>query len=87
MKTAVTALPQRRASRPPHRDPYFHRIADAIWNDEWDAILNLRTASDRERLFIEATILCKYGKSISLRGAPEKVRTVMAAARARPAPV
>jgi hypothetical protein len=40
-----------------------------------------RNADDRERLFIEATILCKYGKSLSLRGSAEKVRDTLALAR------
>ena len=77
----------RRSQHAPHRDPYFHRIATELWDGKWETIVATRSASDRERLFIEATILCKYGKSISLRGVAEKVRDALADARARHVPL
>ncbi|QUS40290.1 hypothetical protein RPMA_16690 [Tardiphaga alba] len=60
---------------------YFSRIAADLWDGKWETIIATRGACDRERLHIEATILCLYGKSLSLRGSPEKVRATLAAAR------
>jgi hypothetical protein len=61
--------------------PYFDRVAADLWDGKWETIVATRNACDRERLFIEATILCRYGKSLSLRGTPQKVRDLLAAAR------
>lgn len=61
--------------------PYFERVAAELWDGKSDTILFTRRACDKERLLLEAAILCRYGKSLSLRGSPEKVRAVLAAAR------
>jgi hypothetical protein len=63
--------------------PYFERVASDLWDGKWETILTMRHAGDRERLYIEAMILCRYGRSLSLRGTPEKVRDTLAAARRR----
>jgi hypothetical protein len=60
---------------------YFDRTATALWDGHWDTIVHTRNANDTERLHLEAAILCKFGKSLSLRGSAETVRMVLAAAR------
>ncbi|WP_398472663.1 hypothetical protein [Tardiphaga sp.] len=60
---------------------YFERVAADLWDGHWDTIVHTRNACDVERLHLEAAILCKYGKSLSLRGSPETVRVTLAAAR------
>ena len=51
---------------------YFERVAAALWAGDWDTIVHTRNACDIERLHLEAAILCRYGKSLSLRGSAEK---------------
>jgi len=60
---------------------YFERVATALWAGDWDTIVHTRNACDIERLHLEAAILCRYGKSLSLRGSAETVRVTLAAAR------
>jgi hypothetical protein len=61
--------------------PYFERLADDLWDGNLSTIQSLRTMGDRERIALEATILTKYGKSLSLRGAPQQVQAALLAAR------
>lgn len=60
---------------------YFERVAADLWDGNWDTIIHTRNACDTERLHLEAAILCRYGKSLSLRGSAEAVRVTIAAAR------
>jgi hypothetical protein len=60
---------------------YFERVAADLWDGDWHTIIHTRNACDVERLHLEAAILCKYGKSLSLRGSPETIRVTLAAAR------
>lgn len=60
---------------------YFERVAAALWAGDWDTIVHTRNACDTERLHLEAAILCRYGKSLSLRGSAETVRVTLATAR------
>ena len=60
---------------------YFERVAADLWDGNWDTIVHTRNACDVERLHLEAAILGRYGKSLSLRGSPEAVRVTLAAAR------
>jgi hypothetical protein len=60
---------------------YFERVAADLWDRNWDTIVHTRNACDIERLHLEAAILCKYGKSLSLRGSAEAVCVALAAAR------
>ncbi len=60
---------------------YFERVAADLWDGKWDTIVHTRSACDTERLHLEAAILARYGKSLSLRGSAEVVRVTLAAAR------
>lgn len=60
---------------------YFERVAAALWAGDWNTIVHTRDACDTERLHLEAAILARYGKSLSLRGSAEVVRVTIAAAR------
>lgn len=60
---------------------YFERVAADLWDRNWDTIVHTRNACDVERLHLEAAILCRYGKSLSLRGSPEAFRITLATAR------
>jgi hypothetical protein len=61
--------------------PHFQSLADDLWEGNLAAIQTVRTFGDRERVTLEATILSKYGKSISLRGTPTQVQATLEAAR------
>jgi hypothetical protein len=60
---------------------YFEEVATSLWQLNWEAIVSAGRLGERERNAIEATILNKYGKSISLRGTPDCVRDAIQAAR------
>jgi hypothetical protein len=60
---------------------YFDMLADKVWEGNPDTISSLRHLGDRERNALEATILNKYGKSLSLRGTPAQVQATLHAAK------
>jgi hypothetical protein len=61
--------------------PHFQLLAEDLWEGNLAAIQRLRTFGDRERVTLEATILSKFGKSVSLRGTPNQVQATLEAAR------
>jgi hypothetical protein len=60
---------------------YFELLADEVWEGNPATISSVRHLGDRERNALEATILNKYGKSLSLRGTPAQVHATLDAAK------
>lgn len=60
---------------------YFELLADEVWEGNTATISSVSHLGDRERNALEATILNKYGKSLSLRGTPAQLHATLEAAR------
>jgi hypothetical protein len=63
------------------RTAYFDMLAEELWDANVLTLQAVRRFGDRERTSLEAIILNRYGKSISLRGTPEEVQATLEAAR------
>lgn len=60
---------------------HFDSVADELWEMKWTTIVSIKALGDRERSALEATILRKYGKAVSLKGTSDQVKDALYAAR------
>ncbi|TWA97551.1 hypothetical protein FBZ96_106610 [Bradyrhizobium stylosanthis] len=59
----------------------FDQTADELWDLKLSAIVSIKAIDDKERGALEATILRKYGKAVSLKGTTDQVRDALIAAK------
>jgi hypothetical protein len=60
---------------------YFELLAQEVWEGNASTISSVNHLGDRQRIALEATILNRYGKSVSLRGTPSQIQATLEAAR------